>query len=79
MAQRFNAEDVTSIYMGLDKVCRCGCKGDYQEPGDPMFAKRLKRFMKLWEDYTPGDHDDMLGYKNISYGNNRALTVYFKS
>jgi hypothetical protein len=73
----FTAENVTRIYLGADNVCRCGCKGDYQDRGEPLFDKRLKRFAKMWENYQPTD-DDLGGfYLNMSYGNDRALTVYF--
>jgi hypothetical protein len=73
----FTAENVTRIYLGADNACRCGCKGDYQDRGDPLFEKRVKRFAKMWETYQPGD-DDLGGfYLNLSYGNDRALTVYF--
>lgn len=71
-------EKITKIYLGRDRVCRCGCAGEYVEPGHPKFAKRAKRFMKMWESYTPTEDDVCEGvYKNISYGQDRALTVYF--
>lgn len=69
-------EDITRIYIGTEG-CRCGCRGEYAEPGDPIFEKRVKRFLKMWKDYTPQAHDVDTSYKNISYGNNRVMTVYF--
>jgi hypothetical protein len=68
---------VKQIYMGRDKICRCGCAGEYVEPGDPKFDKRLKRFQKMVAEYVPGPHDVDETYFNISYGRDRALTVYF--
>lgn len=68
---------IKSVYVGRDKVCRCGCKGDYSEPGDPKFDKRVKRFLKMWESYTPSELDIDESYKNISFGNDRAITIYF--
>jgi len=68
---------VTQIYMGRDKICRCGCAGEYVKAGDPMFEKRLNRFIAKWADYTPGEHDVDASYLNLSYGKDRALTVYF--
>lgn len=71
-------EKITKIYLGRDRICRCGCAGEYVEPGDPKFEKRAKRFMKMWENYTPDKDDVCEGvYKNISYGHDRALTAYF--
>lgn len=71
-------ETVYTIYMGEDGGCRCGCVGEYASRGEPIFEKRLKRFQKMWETYEP-QQDDIYGdYLNISYGNNRAMTVYFK-
>lgn len=78
MADAFDASKVTKIYLGKDNHCRCGCGGEYVERGEPMFEKRLQRFAKLWCDYTPDPELDIDGsYYNISYGKNRALTVYF--
>lgn len=71
-------ERIVKIYMGRDRICRCGCAGEYVEPGHPMFEKRVKRFQQMWANYTPKDIDVEDGvYKNVSYGKDRALTVYF--
>lgn len=69
---------VTKIYLGRDRVCRCGCAGEYVNRGTPKFDSRLKRFAKLWCDYAP-QKDDVLEneYLNVSYGKDRAMTVYF--
>ena len=79
-------ERVTQIYLGRDKICRCGCQGEYVARGEPMFEKRLKRFLKMAETY---DFEKNLGpngnpidycqnvYLNISYGKDRAITLYF--
>jgi len=69
---------VTKIYLGRDRVCRCGCAGEYVSRGAPKFESRLKRFSKLWCDYAP-QKDDMMEdhYLNVSYGKDRAMTVYF--
>ena len=71
-------EKITKIYLGRDRICRCGCAGEYAYPGDAKFEKRAKRFMKMWDAYTPAKDDVWDGvYKNISYGQDRALTAYF--
>ena len=70
---------VTKIYLGRDRVCRCGCAGEYVTDKDPIFAKRLKRFEKMWLSYSPTEDDVQEGvYHNISYGNDRAMTIYFE-
>lgn len=80
-------ERVTQIYMGRDKVCRCGCHGEYVRRGEPMFEQRLKRFLKMAETYDfeknvspssgmPLDYCQDV-YLNISYGKDRAITLYF--
>ena len=74
---QFNAEKVTQIYMGRDKICRCGCAGEYVKPGDDLFDIRVKRFSKMWEKYQAKEDDIGGSYLNISYGKDRALTVYF--
>jgi hypothetical protein len=75
---QFVASKVTKIYLGKDKVCRCGCAGEYVVRGEPMFEKRLKRFEAKWANYMPTERDDVTDdYLNVSYGNDRAMTVYF--
>lgn len=74
---RFNAEAVTRVYLGRDRACRCGCKGEYVERGDARFHKRVQRFARMWASYTPGEDDVSTSYLNLSHGNDRALTVYF--
>ena len=74
---QFNAEAVTRVYLGQDRACRCGCKGEYVERGDAKFHKRVQRFARMWDSYTPADDDVKTTFLNVSYGENRALTVYF--
>lgn len=82
---KFKAEAVTRIYLGRDRICRCGCAGEYVERGEPMFEKRLERFIKMAENYNFEEHVSAYGgfldmgdnYMNISYGKDRAMTVYF--
>lgn len=77
----FKAESATRVYLGRDRICRCGCAGEYVETESPKFSKRLARFMKMAESYqfcdTPDQPDVGDNYLNISYGKDRALTVYF--
>lgn len=74
---QLRAEAVKKIYLGQDRVCRCGCKGSYVERGEPAFEKRLKRFARMWANYQPTGNDVDNSYLNISYGNDRAMTAYF--
>ena len=73
----FIAETVTRIYQGQDRACRCGCKGEYVERGEAKFDKRLKRFARMLAGYEPTADDMGSNYMNLSYGENRAMTVYF--
>lgn len=72
---------ITKIYMGRDRICRCGCAGEYVDRGEPMFEKRVERFMKMAQTYNFKDNryqnDIGPNYVNISYGRDRALTIYF--
>jgi len=73
-----NYSKVRSIYMGKDRVCRCGCAGEYVKRGEPNFDKRLKRFEKMLSTYELTKDDEIEGeFINVSYGKDRALTVYF--
>ncbi len=81
-----NTDKVTKIYLGRDKICRCGCQGEYVARGEPMFEPRLNRFLKMAKTYdfeknrsindTPLDYCENI-YLNISYGKDRAMTLYF--
>ena len=81
----FTIENISQVYVGKDRCCRCGCGGDYTatshmvEPrsdvNDSLVEKRLKRAKRLIEsgvEYQIGDNNI-----NIELGNNRALTFYF--
>jgi hypothetical protein len=75
-------ERVTQIYLGRDKVCRCGCAGEYVARGEPKFEKRLKRFLKMAQKYDFEKNTNPVDYMqdhylNISYGKDRAMTLYF--
>lgn len=74
---QFLGKTITKIYMGKDRACRCGCAGTYTYPNSPLFAKRVARFQYMWDDYVPTVDDMDDSYVNLSYGKNRALTVYF--
>lgn len=77
---------IKQIYMGRDRICRCGCHGEYVSRGEPKFDRRVRLFLEMAESYDfaknvspssgrPLDVDDT--YMNISYGKDRALTIYF--
>ena len=76
MIKTFTADPVR-IYMGLDHHCRCGCGGEYAGVGDTKFLPRVKRFYKMLAAATEADVDTTADYVNVSYGNNRAMTIYF--
>ena len=77
---------ISQVYLGKDRCCRCGCGGDYTatsymikprtaDINDALVAKRLKRAKKLVESGINVDYGDTC--VNISTGNNRAMTFYF--
>jgi hypothetical protein len=81
----FTIENVSQVYVGKDRCCRCGCGGNYtatsymvkprSDVNDSLVEKRLKRAKRLIEsgvEYQIGDNNI-----NIELGNNRALTFYF--
>lgn len=75
-------QEITKIYMGKDRVCRCGCAGNYYTKDDPVFPALVERFQKAWKRYEKAgkvkEHDKYDGdYYNISYAGNKAMTAYF--
>ena len=72
-----NTRQIYKIYSGRDNVCRCGCAGKYYNLGDKMFNSILKRATKKMSEPSV-DVDDTGEYINISYGDDRAYTLYYK-
>ena len=76
---------ISQVYLGKDRCCRCGCGGDYtatsymvdprSDVNDALVAKRLARAQRLVKSGADVEYDDT--YVNISTGNDRALTFYF--
>lgn len=86
--QFFNSEirDISQVYSGRDRVCRCGCAGKYtatsyminprtEDIDNSLVAKRLKRAKRLVEGGAEVEYGD--NHVNIVTGNDRALTFYF--
>lgn len=77
---------ISQVYLGMDRVCRCGCKGEYiatsfhksprSEVNDELVKKRLNKAKRLISEGKNFEiHDNIC--INIETGNNRALTFYF--
>lgn len=76
MNEQIDFSKATKVYVGADNACRCGCKGNYSEPGSVAFKRAISKAKKLQESGTfESDICDV--YANFSYGNNRAVCVYF--
>lgn len=72
---------IDKIYSGADNACRCGCRGKYYEADNRMFKSMLKKVMnKVNEGGVEIHHCEDCGVEwiNISYGDNRAYTIYVK-
>ena len=85
--QDIQLNQISQIYVGKDRNCRCGCGGTYiatsfmESPrtdiiDDRRAQKNLTRAKKLAlkKDVLVEYGDNHI---NIGYGNNRAITVYF--
>lgn len=77
--------NVSQVYLGKDRNCRCGCGGTYvstsfmenprSDVNDTLADTRLRRAKKL---YLAGAETDFgTTYVNVVSGDNRAITVYF--
>ena len=73
-------DDIYQIYVGGDRVCRCGCAGNYYTPSDKSWKRNLNRFIKLVKT-QPWDVEDEGSYINITTSSKgsigKAITVYF--
>jgi len=83
--QEIQLNQISQIYIGKDRVCRCGCAGEYvstsymEDPrsdvDDKLAGSRLKRAKKLALNTTSEvDYQDT--YINVSYGKDRVITIY---
>lgn len=84
-----NFEDVSDVYVGRDSGCRCGCHGtytktshstdkdDYSDVDDKKVKRILTRAHKLLTTGEGRVTDSCNIYTNISYGNDRAICIYF--
>lgn len=77
--------NISQVYLGKDRACRCGCGGKYvctsfmenprSDVNDVLAGTRLRRAKKL---YRAGAETDFGStYVNVVSGDNRAITVYF--
>ena len=77
--------DISQIYQGKDNACRCGCKGTYvassfmlnprSDVDDKKILSRLERAIKL-VDANEADIENNGNHINVSFGNDRAITIY---
>jgi len=84
-----NAElsQISQVYYGKDRCCRCGCKGVYTSTSfnncpssfavinDSLVLKRLKKAKNIV--LKGGDVDYGTSYVNIVTGKDLALCFYF--
>lgn len=75
-------DQVKKVYVGADNCCRCGCRGNYIYTGFlPKDDKRVKTLLTRAKNMVESGKgeitDESEEYINISYGNNRAITIYF--
>ena len=84
--QSITLDKVSKIYLGRDRVCRCGCAGDYvtttytkgirsyDNVDDKLAKRRLRQAQKHALEGAKVEYHDT--YINVSYGNDRAITLY---
>ena len=83
--QEVTLDQVSQIYLGKDKCCRCGCGGKYistsfmdnprNEVDDDAAAKLLARAKRLALSIK-SEVDYGGTYINVSFGSNRAICIY---
>ena len=84
--QEITLDQVSQIYVGKDRCCRCGCGGNYiattfmESPRTNIIdniraQKNLTRAKKLAlkKDVLVEYGDNHI---NVGFGNNRAITIY---
>lgn len=63
------------VYSGRDHVCRCGCAGKYYYRDHKLFRSIIGKAIRK---ITEGNELEVTDqYINVSYGDDRAYTIYF--
>ena len=68
---------IERIYVGQDHCCRCGCRGRYYEEGQ-ISKHNLSFVLRIMAAGAECEIDEGRPYVNLSYGDDRAVTIYFK-
>ena len=70
-------DQITRLYYGTDHACRCGCCGNYFEPGDRGFKMHMNKLARLAEPAGEVESDDV--YVNIPTDADRdkCVCLYF--
>ena len=81
----FELAKVTNTDNGVDRACRCGCRGTYAHPSEPpeyaTAKRRWKQVVHQHSMYPVEAELEPFGgeiHLNLSLPNGRAVTVYFK-
>lgn len=78
-------DKISQIYTGKDNVCRCGCAGRYvstsamEFPRSEIDDKGAQRLLNKAIKFELEESAEIVfeeTYINISYGNDRAITIY---
>lgn len=78
-------ENISQIYLGDDRACRCGCVGNYiastymkeprSEVNNSLIQRRLSKALRLIEK-EKAEVEYGSNHINVSYGKNKAITIY---
>ena len=76
---------VSQIYVGKDRYCRCGCAGTYVSTSfmkdarsavnNSLAQRRLSKALNLVKEGAFAEYEG--SYVNVVSGNNRAICIYF--
>lgn len=71
-----NIEKAVRIYRGVDRACRCGCKGNYAERGTKLFTRYVNEMKKREAELVnPENTGDILNLEID--GTDKAFTIYY--
>ena len=82
MIFNFSLSDIEQLYVGRDKGCRCGCKGEYYTPDTEA---GLEKILEILEIFKSGKHKIKCGgfrderWVKINKAPHTACTLYLKA
>lgn len=74
----FDTNKIKQVYYGRLDNCRCGCAGDYYQPGvTPKADAFIAKALEVLNEYSNSPHNQVM-YEHFTYKNPAQNELYFE-